>query len=305
MSNNLNGNQKIAIVDGGLIFKWFYAIPNMKNPKGAPIGAVYGFIKMLVGLMNEGYQRIIVALDSGGDTMRHDIYPNYKSNRASVPEDLKSQFSIFKSALDALGIFYIAKEGFEADDIIASFVSLYYRHNFNVHIVSSDKDLTQLVNNRVVVYDPSKKLIMGKNEVMMKFGVYPEYILDYISLLGDAVDVIPGVKGIGKKTAVDLIEKFGHLEDIYNQIEKVQPTRVQKYLIENKEMAFVSRTLATLHIIADLSEVDMVPPITPSIEKINEFNNEHSFGFLDNFCTKLGTKINENQKTIEDQCSLF
>jgi len=200
-------NEKLILVDGsGYIFRAYYALPPMNNPDGIPINAVYGFTNMMVKLIEDfNPQDICVLFDFGRETFRNEIYANYKANRTSPPEDLIPQFDLIKQASRSIGLPTIEMEGFEADDLIATFVQKAKKTNKEVIIVSSDKDLMQLVENDVIMLDPMKNLWIDENKVKEKFGVSPDKVIDVQALAGDSSDNIPGVPGIGLKTAQRII----------------------------------------------------------------------------------------------------
>ena len=188
-------NEKLILVDGsGYIFRAYYALPPMNNPDGIPINAVYGFTNMMVKLIEDfNPQDICVLFDFGRETFRNEIYANYKANRTSPPEDLIPQFDLIKQASRSIGLPTIEMEGFEADDLIATFVQKAKKQNKEVIIVSSDKDLMQLVANDVLMLDPMKNLWIDENKVKEKFGVSPDKVIDVQALAGDSSDNIPGL----------------------------------------------------------------------------------------------------------------
>ena len=210
-------DKKISLIDGsGFIFRAYYALPPLTSKNGSPIGAVLGFCNMLLKLIQEkDSDKVIVIFDSAKKTFRNDIYKAYKANRGEPPEDLIPQFQIIKEAVDAFGITREELPGFEADDLIATYAKHFSKNKeWSVEIISSDKDLMQLVTNNIIMKDPIKNKLIGKDEVFNKFGVYPEKVVDVQSLAGDGIDNIPGAPGIGVKTAAILVNEFGGLEEI-------------------------------------------------------------------------------------------
>ena len=188
----------------------------MTNPEGIPINAVYGFMNMMVKLVDDFKPKnIAVAFDFARETFRNEIYPDYKSNRTTPPEDLIPQFSLIKKATEVLGLPILELEGYEADDLIATFQAIAHKENRKVVIVSSDKDLMQLVDNNTVMLDPMKQTWIDEEKVLEKFGVKPNRVIDVQSLAGDTSDNVPGVPGIGLKIAAELINRFGSLDEVF------------------------------------------------------------------------------------------
>ena len=195
--------KKIALIDGyGFVFRAYHALPPLTRPDGTPVGAVYGFTNMLIKLLaGLDVSHVAVVLDAGAKTFRNEIFSDYKANRPPCPEDLKPQFAIVRQAAEALGLPILEKIGFEADDIIATIAKKSVEKGYEVLIVSSDKDLMQLVNKHVFMYDAMKNKFIGRDEVREKFTVEPERVVDVLALMGDSSDNVAGVRGIGPKTA--------------------------------------------------------------------------------------------------------
>ena len=214
---------RLILVDGsGYIFRAYYALPPMNNSKGIPTNAVYGFCNMMLRLIEEHpSDKILIILDAGKNTFRNTLFPDYKANRGEAPEDLIPQFSIIREAIEAFGLDVIEKKDFEADDVIASYVKYGEDNKIPTTVFSSDKDLFQLLsaNNRIM--DPMKNVEIDEAKVMEKFGVGPDRITDVQALIGDSVDNIPGVPGIGPKTAAKLINEFGTFEKLLIKKDKI------------------------------------------------------------------------------------
>ena len=213
---------RLILIDGSAyIFRAYYALPPMTRKDGTPINAVFGFTNMLVKLI-EDYrdEKLIVVFDAARENFRNSIYPeykvykDYKANRGETPEDLIPQFDLIKNCVKAFNIPQLEIEGFEADDIIASYTSNASKLDIHSLIVSSDKDLMQLVNNKVKMLDPMKNKTIGINEVIEKFGVEPQKVIQIQALTGDSVDNIPGAPGIGPKTALELIKEYDDIENL-------------------------------------------------------------------------------------------
>jgi DNA polymerase I len=240
--------KKIALIDGyGFVFRAFHSLPPLTRPDGTSVGAVYGFTNMLIKLLAQlQVSHAGVVFDSGSKTFRNEIYPEYKANRPPCPQDLIPQFSIVRESAEALNLAILEKTGFEADDIIATITKKAEREGFEVLIVSSDKDLMQLVNERTFMYDSMKNRFIGIAEVKEKFAVAPLQVLDILSLMGDASDNIPGVRGIGPKTAAELINEFGSLENIFLNLDKIKQDKRRELLRDGEEKAKLSKILAAL-----------------------------------------------------------
>ncbi len=238
----------ICIIDGyNFVFRAYHSLPPLTTSQGLPVGAIYGFVNMLIKLIeNEDSEMMLVALDSGKKTFRHEMYAEYKAHRKNPDEDLRLQFPIIREALSAINTQFVEIEGLEADDIIAAYTQIALKQNKKVKIISSDKDLIQLLQPGVAIIDPIKKKSLDNIYVQEKYGIKPEQMIDYLALVGDSSDNIPGVKRIGPKTAAKLLNTFGCLEEIYSQIEKVEPVRVQNLLHDSQKEAFLSKQLVIL-----------------------------------------------------------
>ncbi len=238
----------LYLVDGsGFIFRAFHALPMMTRPDGTPVNAVLGFSNMLLKLLADvKAEAVAVVFDSARLNFRNEFYPDYKAHRPETPEELKPQFALIREATDAFCLPSLELEGYEADDLIATYARLAQEAGRPVTIVSSDKDLMQLVGPGVAMYDPMKNKHIGPDEVFEKFGVQPDKVVDVQALAGDSVDNVPGVPGIGVKTAAQLITEYGDLDTLLANAEKIkQPARRQK-LIEFADQARVSRRLVQL-----------------------------------------------------------
>lgn len=244
--------KKLYLIDGsGFIFRAFHALPPLRRPDGIPVGAVYGFCNMLLRFLeqaqaNRNHDYLAVIFDAARKTFRQDIYPDYKAHRPDVPEDLIPQFPLIRQACEAFQIPAIELEGYEADDLIASYASEAAKQNIEVIIVSSDKDLMQLVAPGVTMLDPIKNKPIKHAEVIEKFGVSPEKVIDVQALAGDSVDNVPGIPGIGIKTAAELINTFGNLETLLNNAQTIKQPKRRQLLQDHAENARISKQLVTL-----------------------------------------------------------
>ena len=244
----LNDPNNLFLIDGsGYIFRAFYGLPSMSNNDGVPVNAVFGYTKMLLKLIDD-FKPIYVAVifDVARKTFRNDLYDLYKANRSDPPDELIPQFSIIRDATNAIGLPVVEMEGYEADDLIATYSDIASKMNKNVIIVSSDKDLMQLVDQNITLFDPMKQFWINDDKVFEKFGVYPNKVIDVQSLAGDTSDNIPGVPGIGIKTAAELINEYGDLDQLLNRASEIKQNKRRENLLEFADQAILSRSLVTL-----------------------------------------------------------
>ncbi len=246
----------LYLIDGsGYIFRAFHALPPMTRPDGTPVNAVYGFCNMLQKLLNDlKAERIAVIFDAARKTFRNDIYPDYKAHRPPPPPELVPQFPLIREATRAYGIPSIEAPNYEADDLIAAYAREAMAQGQNVRIVSADKDLMQLIRPGVELYDPMKAVAIGPAEVEAKFGVPPEKVIDVQALAGDSTDNIPGVPGIGVKTAAQLILEYGDLENLLHRAGDIKQPKRRELLTQHAELARISMKLVTLDDHAPLPE---------------------------------------------------
>jgi DNA polymerase I len=240
--------QKVIIIDGyNFLFRAFYAIRELTREDGLPTNALYGLANMTLKAIETLQPDIcLVALDAGAKTFRNDLYAPYKANRSAPPEELCKQFEYVDPLLESLGLQVLKMPGFEADDIIATFAHKIDKEKYDLVIVSSDKDLMQLINKDVYMFDAGKQIEIKEQEVLEKFGVTPDKVIEVQSLIGDSADNIPGVKSVGPKTAAQLINDYGSIENIYKNIDKIEKVKLKENLLTYKEDAFISKQLATL-----------------------------------------------------------
>ena len=240
--------ERLYLVDGsGYIFRAFYALPPMTRPDGTPVNAVYGFCQMIQKLMDDAAgDAVAVIFDSARENFRNEIYPDYKANRDETPEALIPQFSLIRDATRAFNLPSLELPGFEADDLIATYAAQAKGLGIDVVIMSSDKDLMQLVGDGVLMRDPMKNRDIGPAEVVEKFGVGPDRVVDVQSLAGDSTDNVPGVPGIGVKTAAQLINEYGDLDTLLARAENIKQPKRRESLIEHADDARMSRDLVRL-----------------------------------------------------------
>ena len=290
----------ITVIDTfGFLFRSYFALPPLRSKEGFPTGLLTGFINFIANI-GKDFQTdyIVFALDAKGNTFRNELYDNYKAQRPDVPEDLLKQLPIAISWIEQMGFKTAIRTGFEADDIVASIAHDAKLKGLEVRIVSHDKDLYQLIEdeNDIYLFDPTKKVIINEAKCLEKYGVKASQFTDYQSLLGDSADNIPGVKGIGAKTAEALIQQFGTLENIYANLENIEKKRWKTLLEESREMAFLSKQLVTLsrdcHVIDDLD--NFILPAENPILKISDILIKYDM-------SKILDRVNKNGMSFKTQ----
>lgn len=230
-----------------MFFRAFYAIRPLTSPSGVPVNAVYGFLSMITKLIkDEQPQYMVFCYDRKEPSFRRDLYEAYKANRTEMPEDLAQQIPYIKKLADLLGIASLEVPRFEADDLIGTLAVRGYQAGFRVHIVSGDKDFAQLVNERVLLCDTMKDVRYGPEGVQEKWGIRPDQMIDYLAIVGDSSDNIPGVMGIGEKGALKLLQQFSSLEEIYARLDEVAGKSIKEKLIASREQAFLAKKLVTI-----------------------------------------------------------
>lgn len=278
---------RVFLIDGSsYIFRAYHALPPLSRSDGVPVNAVHGFCQMLWKLLQDSLEtgeptHFAVIFDAARKTFRSDIYPEYKAHRPPPPEELVPQFSLIRQAVEAFGLPGIEMEGFEADDIIASYVSQTVKAGGEAVIVSSDKDLMQLIEPGVVMFDSMKNKTISEPQVIEKFGVGPHRVVDVQALAGDSSDNVPGVPGIGVKTAALLIDEYGDLDQLLERAGEIKQKKRRENLIEFADQARVSRELVTLKRdmtgLAPLEDLSLKP--TPE-DKVLAFMAEMEFNKL-------------------------
>ena len=289
----MSEKQHLYLVDGSsYIFRAYHRLPPLTDPEGTPVGAVFGYTTMLWKLAEDlhkadGHTHLAVILDKGSTSFRNTLYDQYKANRPPAPEDLVPQFPLIRDATRAFSLACIEEDDLEADDLIASYARAAARRGWDVTIVSSDKDLMQLVgpgqpgHGHIDMLDTMKNLRIGVPEVIEKFGVPPELVGDVLALMGDSVDNIPGIYGVGPKTATKLIQDHGSLKAALDAAPDMKPGKLRERLIDEREMAELSRLLVELKQDCDLPvpiedfELSAIPP-----EPLAAFLRKHGFTSL-------------------------
>ena len=281
--SSLKKSDHFYLIDGsGYIFRAYYALPPLsRKSDGLPTGAVSGFCSMLFKLLEDSRSddsdhkptHFAVIFDSARKNFRNEIYKDYKANRSEAPEDLAPQFEYIRKSVEAFNLPSIELTNYEADDLIATYAKQIVKAGAKVTIISSDKDLMQLVSDKVRLYDPVKFKVLGKKEVIEKFGVEPEKVIDVQSLAGDSSDNIPGVPGIGIKTAAELINKYKNLDNLLRKAEEIPQKKRKETLLENKDKALLSRQLVTLKNDVPIKE-------DPNTFLLKDIKKEKLFDFL-------------------------
>ncbi|HID04084.1 MAG TPA: DNA polymerase I, partial [Desulfobacterales bacterium] len=276
-------SDEVYLVDGSAyIYRAYHAVAPLTNSEGMPTHAVFGFMNILRRLLKEKKpQYLAVAFDMRGPVFRHEIYPEYKANRPPMPEDLAVQIPYIKELVRAMNIPCFETQGVEADDIIATAAKVLSGQGNKVIVVSGDKDLLQLVDDHVVMWDPMKNKIMDSAAIEEKYNVKPEQLLDCYSLMGDSSDNVPGVPGVGPKTAEKLINLHETLEGVYEALEGMKKSKLKERLGENKEKAFLSRDLIRLkYDVSVPSDLSGYLPQEPDDEKLNDLYTRLGFSSM-------------------------
>lgn len=249
---------KLFIIDGsGFLYRAYYAFPPLVDKDGHNTNVIYGFFRMLFKIFQEKPDYLVIARDAPVKTIRHDSFPEYKANRKKMDDDFRHQIPVTKQIVEELGIPFLSVDGYEADDIIASFVRKFKDDkNLIIDMYSSDKDLKQLLDTNVFEIDPIKGIRTDTKLFLQEFLFEPEYILDYLSLIGDSSDNIKWVSGIGPKQASDLIKKYKSLDAIYAHLDEITGA-VHQRLVDGKEDAYWSRDLIALQTIPNIDAVQL------------------------------------------------
>ena len=293
-------NNTLYLIDGSsYIYRAYFAIRHLSSPSGHPTNAIYGFIQMLLKLLKDHKPRhVAVVFDAGRTTFRTEMYPDYKANRAAMPDDLRMQMEPIREVVRAFNIPALELQGYEADDIIGALAGRFAAQNGKVVVVTGDKDLMQIVTDRVTLLDTMKGKESGIADVIERFGVGPELVIDILGLAGDSSDNIPGVPGIGEKTATRLILEFGSLDRLLEHADEVKGKNGER-LREFREQALLSRRLATIECNVPL-EVDMetLTAREPDQEALNLLFKKFGFTSLIKELTGTATLSTEQYHTV-------
>ena len=280
----------LVLVDGSsYLYRAFHALPPLNTSKGQPTGAIKGVINMLRSLQKTYSSSVIVVIfDAKGKTFRDDMFPAYKANRSAMPDDLRPQVEPIHEIVRAMGLPLLAVAGVEADDVIGTLAEQASKQAIPVVVSTGDKDMAQLVNQHVTLVNTMTNTVMDEAGVLEKFGIPAHYIIDYLALMGDKVDNIPGVAGVGEKTALGLIQHLGGVEEIYQQLDQVVnvPVRGAKKLAEklaaNEDEARLSYQLATIKLDVALETTALSLyqgelSSAENIERLHELFSEYEF----------------------------
>jgi len=309
----------LYLIDGSsYLYRAFYALGRLTNARGMPTQAIYGFAQMLTKVMRDKKpDYLCVVFDPPGPTHRHAMYEAYKATRQKMPEELVTQVPYIKELVRLHGLARVEQEGYEADDVIATLTGRAVEHALEVVIVSADKDLLQLVSDpEIRQWDPQKDRVFDEEGVAGKFGVGPHLMVDYLALVGDSSDNVPGVKGVGEKTARQLLQRWSSLDEIYSHVAEVTPASLKAKLLADQISAFLSRQLVTLKTDVPLiAHLDDFEPGAPLKAELLEFYRELDFkGFREALEREWGTsgeaassgapEVPLDLQTIQDQRAL-
>jgi len=247
--------QQLYLIDGSAyIYRAYHAIQSLSNAKGFPTNAIFGFTRMLLKLIEERTPDYIgMFFDAKGPTFRHELYAEYKANRPPMPEDMAVQIAPIKTVTEAFRIPVFEMAGYEADDLIGTMARRAEAAGFEVVMVTGDKDFVQLLTDRISIWDPMKDKTSDIRTVRESFGVEPDQIIEVMGLSGDTSDNVPGVPGIGQKTALTLVRTFGNMDQLYERVDEITKKKQHENLVTYKDQALLSRKLVTINTHAPLT----------------------------------------------------
>jgi len=281
--------KKIYLIDGSAyIYRAYHAIRELSNSKGMPTNAVFGFTKMLLKLIEEKSPKYLgMFFDAKGPTFRHKIFEAYKANRPPMPDDLSVQIPFIKDVVRGFNLHVMELEGFEADDLIGTFARIAEAKGFSVVMVTGDKDFMQLVTEKASIWDPMKDKVIDADTIKNSYDLEPSQLIDVMGLSGDKADNVPGVPGIGEKTALSLIQTYGNIEALYEKIDGISKKKQRENLIQFKDQAMLSKSLVTIDIEAPISfKVEDFTLKHPDQDKLGQLFKELEFRqLLETFST--------------------
>ena len=297
----------IYLIDGtAYIYRAYHAIRRLSNSRGLPTNAIFGFTRMLMKLMKDrSPQYVAMFFDAKGPTFRHEIYKDYKANRPPMPEDMAVQLPYIKEVSAAFNLPIIEMSGFEADDLIGTAARLAEEDGYAVVIVTGDKDFMQLVTDKIAIWDPMKDSIIGLQSFKEKFGIEPLQMIDVQGLSGDTADNIPGVPGIGQKTALSLVKSYGSIQQIYEKLDTITKTKQRENLENFKDQAFLSRKLVTINTRVPVSLDTAKFKVTgPKREKLTELFKNLEFRQLQQAFPEQADLSSKDYQAIMDVAGL-
>ncbi len=300
--------KRIYLIDGhSYAYRAFHAIRHLSDSSGLALNAVYGFTRMLMRLIkDEKPDYLVVAFDTPSPTFRHELYEDYKANRAAQPEEMRHQIPLIKEVVDALNIAMFELDGYEADDVLATLATQAEARGIEAIIVTSDKDMLQLVSDKIKVLNPHKEsLLYDAEAVKERFGVFPEQIRDLMGMTGDSTDNVPGVPGIGPKTASELLNEYDTLERVFEHIDEIKGEKRRENLLANKETAFMSRELVTVRRDVPLAlDIDECTLGEYDKEKLIELLKKFEFRSLMSELIEVEEQTHAHYDIIEEQGQL-
>jgi DNA polymerase-1 len=295
----------VYLVDGSsYIHRAYHAIRHLSNSTGFPTNAVYGFTNMILKLLGEkGPKYVAIAFDAKGPNFRHDIYKAYKANRPPMPEDLVIQLPMIKSVVENLGLKMIEQPGYEADDVIGTLTRMAEEAGWDAIIVSGDKDFRQLISSRVSMWDTMKDKVIDFDTFSKNYGIEPEQVIDLMSLSGDSSDNIPGVQGVGEKTANILVKTYGSLENVYDHVEEITRKKLKENLKKAKNDAFMSKKLVTIERHVPLKETIRTLGVeNPHYEALSDLFRKLEFkGLWERFSIREEPEKNEYELCLSEE----
>jgi len=272
--------ETIYLLDGSsYIHRAYHAIRNLQNAKGFPTNAIFGFTQMLLKLLSDkSPERMAVVFDAKGPTFRHDLYEDYKANRPPMPEDMAVQLPFIRKVVENLGIAMLQESGYEADDIIGTLARVGESKGFHVVVISGDKDFRQLIRPRVSMWDTMKDKVTDYESLKTAYGFEPEKFIDVMGLSGDSSDNIPGVRGVGEKTAISLVQEFGSLEGVFESLDRITKKKLKENLSVSRDVARLSRKLVTIDCFVPIpTDLDSIKVGEPAKEDLADIFRELEF----------------------------
>ncbi len=282
--------ETVYLVDGtSYIHRAYHAIRSLANSKGFPTNASFGFTKMVMKLLaDKTPEYLAIVFDARGPTFRHKMYADYKANRPPMPDDMATQIPVIKSIVKNLNIKMVEREGYEADDIIGTMARVCEEKGLRVVMVTGDKDFRQLITPNTVMLDTMKDAVTDYTSLKEAYGFEPEKFIDVMGLSGDATDNIPGVPGVGEKTAVDLIRQFGSFGSVFEHVEEIKKKKLKENLLEFQENAVLSKKLVTIDrfvpVDDDVEQLKIGKPYGEELAKI--FREQEFRGLWDQFASR-------------------